>query len=217
MPDLRQIDISIFISKYKLNTFVETGTGHGNALRKALSHKEFSKLYSTEIITQQYDLLKPEFENNNRVRLYNEPSHLFIQDVCRDIPKDDRVFYWLDSHYPGADLHMGNCHLFPGVDCNKYDAEIDEVYRLPLIKELSAIGLHRGFCKDVIFMDDLGIFIDPNIKDEFKPKSKNGDFNFYEFVKILFPLHKPLQIVDCGYSDTLCGRNCYGILEPLCS
>jgi hypothetical protein len=209
MGDLRRLDILPYLVKHNPSAFVETGTGHGNGVDKAFT-LGFEKIYSTEIIEEQFEKLKPKYENIPNIFLYNLPSPQFLKEVLPKI--QGNIFFWLDAHYPGADLHMSNCKYLPNVDCWNYDPGIPEEFRLPLLTELLIIKELRKDKKDIIFIDDLAIFLDDNIRPEFKPK---GDYNKNFIVNFFGDTHN-IEILEVGHNDNLGPgvKELIGVLTP---
>ena len=59
------------------------------------------------------------------------------------------TLWWLDAHFPGADYGDAG-----------YGAEEDIDKRLPMEKELKIMVQNRDLSNDIIFMDDLRIYVD---------------------------------------------------------
>jgi len=148
MGELNIHNISFYKQKYGLDTFVETGTGRGAGLSYALS-QGFDKLYSIEFMESLYLECKQKFTNSN-VELLNLNSVDGLSLIIKNLAPNNRILYWLDAHFPGADFHLNDYnHL----------SNLKDIY-LPLESELRAIFSGRDSSKDVFILDDLRIYED---------------------------------------------------------
>lgn len=129
----------------KETIFVETGTYLGGGIDYALNFP-FKRIASCELLKNYYDLAKLKY---NSVELYHSNSTDFLKDILPTIPKEDRIVFWLDAHYPG---------LYGDVKIE----DIDTIF--PLERELEIIYNHRKDCKDLILCDDLRIYIQANFQ-----------------------------------------------------
>ena len=119
----------------------------------------FNQIFSTEIVKSQADKLNRKFCKDTRVVILHGNSPEVLRKILPKI--DHNILFWLDAHYPGADL--GLC---------RHDSEQDIDIRLPLERELDIIfELRKGF-QDVIICDDLRIYERADIEnyniDEFQ-------------------------------------------------
>lgn len=80
--------------KYKLSTFVETGTSTGNTTN--LAAKYFDKVFTCEIDKEVYDGNK----FSGLVFSYNLPSDKFLELISYN--KLDDVLFFLDAHWCGT-------------------------------------------------------------------------------------------------------------------
>jgi hypothetical protein len=135
------------LSKYNCNIFVETGTGIGTGLSHALKYN-FDKLYSIEINYQLYIECTEKF-NDERLTLINNLSVFGLNKITEEVKDTDRLLFWLDAHFPGADFQLGG-----------YDDNICENVKLPLETEIDIIYKKRKNCKDTFIIDDLQLFED---------------------------------------------------------
>jgi hypothetical protein len=155
------------------NIFFETGTGKGFSLMKALA-SGFERLYSVEISQETYDLAVGFFGVFKNLVLLNSDSPNALRTVLPTLKPRDRVFFFLDAHYPGE-----LSSTFEG-----YKAKIPEGMRLPLELELETIARLRPNCHDVIVIDDLRIYENgpfaegnlPEWAETLPPERKNIDF-----------------------------------------
>ena len=146
MGELAHFDIATAIETYDLRNLVETGTGMGIGLTFACG-LPFTSLWSCEIepVVLQYvmDRLVDE-----RVTLFLGASDKMLDCLWR-LPSDERILFWLDAHFPGAQWGF-----------RKYVDEQNEAIRLPLRSELALIKHHRPRNEDVIIIDDARIWLD---------------------------------------------------------
>lgn len=146
MGTLNRFPLSHYINKgYK--TLVETGTGTGSGVNHAIS-LGFERILSTEIVSDHAQMLANQYAGYPNVQIFNMESPAFLESLFADgyIKESDRCVYWLDAHYPGADLGRGG-----------YDGEKDISKRLPLEAELEVLFKHARH-HDVILVDDLRIY-----------------------------------------------------------
>jgi hypothetical protein len=146
MGTISHFDIDRGMQVYNLDHFVETGTGRGDGLSFACS-LPFKTLWSSEIDPITIQLAMNRIEDH-RVTLFHGASTKMLDCLWR-IPKEERILFWLDAHFPGAQ------HGFKG-----YADEEDEDLRLPLKHELALIKKHRALDQDVIVIDDARIWLD---------------------------------------------------------
>ena len=150
MGVLRDHDLASYIAK-GYTILAETGTGTGTAVSHALGFP-FKAIYSCDIDAEQIWLMQARYRHDERVHLFPLRSDDYIRALLEDkvgnppIKTDDRVLWFLDSHFPGFDLYKA-----------AIDAEKNLDVRLPLQTELNLL-LSYGRTHDVIIADDLRIF-----------------------------------------------------------
>lgn len=179
-------ELSNIIENRKWDVLVETGTGMGMAVIFAQKSRLFKKIYSFEINEKLYYISKA--LEDSKTEIYNMPSVEGLDFILPKISKKDKILFWLDAHYPGADFQLG-----------AYDEEKDENIRLPLIEELKAIKKHRTG-KDTVYIDDLRIYTE--MSDERKPK---GSTTIKDIKAVLDSTHT-FDIIE---KDEL-----YGVFKP---
>lgn len=168
MGELQLFDVSAFKEQYKLDVFVETGTGDATSLRYIISKTNFLKYYSIEIYKPLCDIAKKEFIHNTNVEIINDSSYNGLKQIFTKINLDNRIFFWLDAHFPDAD--------FGGP--NQYSSIKDKTLRIPLEEELKLIKESRPNCKDFFIIDDLRIYEDNNYeKGNWKDRELYGGNN----------------------------------------
>ncbi len=84
--------IKRYAKKFKLSTFVETGTNLGYTLGRL--RKYFKHLYSVELDDVLYEKALHNFRDP-KIHLFHDDSSLFLKKLSLDVP----VIYWLDAHY----------------------------------------------------------------------------------------------------------------------
>jgi hypothetical protein len=172
---------------FRWDIFVETGTGLGSGLIYARM-LPFKHLYSFEINQKLYYMTK--VLEDSKTEIYNMNSYEGLDYILPKLKTKDKVLFWLDAHYPGADF-----------DLSSYDAEKDENKRLPLIEELKMIRKHRQG-KDTVIIDDLRIYTE--MEDDRKPRDGKtvGD------IKSVLASTHDFDIID---KDEI-----YGVFRPKC-
>jgi len=135
------------LSRYKGDVLVETGTGMGYGVDYALN-SGIPKVHSCEVYDEVFQHVTKRYENDPRVEIYQQSSIYFLDNLLPQIPKDSRIVFWLDAHFPGADFIT-----------HQYKSDDNEI-NLPLVHEVDIIKKHRAGCSDVILIDDMRI-LDP--------------------------------------------------------
>jgi len=144
---LSYFDIAGLYKTYAIQHFVETGLGHGAGLRMA-QNIPFKTLWSCEIEPSLYEETGKLFVNDPRIELFHGTSASMLRLLSR-LPAQERILFWLDAHFPGADTGL-----------RKYDSEPDPALRWPLETELNLIRAQRPSHDDVIIIDDARIWLD---------------------------------------------------------
>ncbi len=158
--------------KFNTSVFFETGIGSGDAVMKA-QELPFSRIYSVEIMPEQVRRMREKFKDDARVVVIEGDSLSTLEKVNEIVGPGVNIMFWLDAHFPGADIGMGR-HDDPSHD----DAKI----RLPLEEELIALKRLRNG-KDVILFDDLKIYRNQGRdawRDDIKPRHQFSSDTFYE-------------------------------------
>lgn len=148
------------LEKFNCDIFIETGTGKAVGTSYAVSFPQFKAIHSIEIMPILHEQAK-NILKSPRLTYHLGHSVEVLGKLLPTIDKDDRVLFWLDAHFPGADYQLA-----PYV----YDDE-----NMPLDKELQVILQHRKHCRDTFIIDDLRFYEDGNFElgnfDIGKPKS----------------------------------------------
>ena len=166
-----------FKEKYNTPIFFETGTAWGEGVKTALKCG-FKQIISVEIMEPQYNILKDMFKTETTVNLICTNSIAAMQQLLPTTKKN--IFYWLDAHYPNADLIQNDIRA-------KIQAYMDgdDTIRLPLEDELTLIKSLRPNNKDVIMIDDLNIYNNDISPEAYwlKPKKTFQKFFYKEIFK----------------------------------
>jgi len=143
MGSIRVFDLNNYISKYKCETYIETGTGVCDCFSHAIKHP-FKEYYSIDIDGDLISNAKQMYNDKN-IHFIHNYSHIALEDILANIPKDQSIFFSLDAHFPGADFHKITYE--ESITQFKEDA-------FPLIKEIDIIKKYRNIEKDVFIIDD---------------------------------------------------------------
>lgn len=126
---------------YDCNIYVETGTGRCTSLARAVGL--FDKCFTVDLDTEMVEQARARFSQVNVV--HGLSTEALEQWLKNDLADSDRVFFFLDAHFPGADYH--------GV---KHDVTAPNA--VPLEEELRLIKQYRPNCQDFIVCDDARIY-----------------------------------------------------------
>ena len=173
-------NLKILKEVYNAPIFFETGTAYGEGVKHALTF-DFKRIISIEIMEPQFKILQEMFKNVSNLELICDSSTNAIKRLLPTI--SENIIFWLDAHYPNADLIQNNI----GAKIQAY-MDGDDNIRLPLDIELNLIKELRPNNKDVILIDDLNIY-NNNISPEaywLKPKK---DFKQLFYVEIFKDTH----------------------------
>jgi hypothetical protein len=126
--------------KHRNIIFIETGTGRGDGVKKAL-RSLFKKIYSIELSEKRYEICKRRFKmeiQKGQVELFLGNSVNCLAQILKQV--DSRATFWLDAHSGG-----------PMTGSAKGDIGV------PLIKELDLISRHH-IKSHTILIDDVRLF-----------------------------------------------------------
>jgi len=159
-------------AKHDLKYFVETGVGNGDAIIEAQKYP-FERILSIEIMEEQVKRMKEKFKDDPRVEIILGNTLDVLPKLLDEIKVP--TLFWLDAHFPGADIGMGRHD----------DTSIDDETRLPLERELLMIKNQRNG-KDVVLFDDLKIYRNQGRdawRHDIKPRHQfSSDFFFAEIL-----------------------------------
>lgn len=158
--------------KFNTKIFFETGIGNGDAIIKA-QELPFERIYSVEIMPLQVQRMREKFKDDKRVTIFEGDSLTILEEQMQRLDLAGPIMFWLDAHFPGADIGMGRHD-----DTSQDDAKI----RLPLEEELLLLKRMRSG-KDVILFDDLKIYRNQGRdawRHDIKPRHQFSSDKFYE-------------------------------------
>ena len=148
MGQLHNFELDIFIKDFGCSIYIETGTGRGTCLSHALKY-DLEKNYSIDLDEDLIRDAQKVFKDYN-VEFINDFSLKALDKLIPTLPKDKKIFFWLDAHYPEADFR----ELTLEQSVEKYDT--DECF--PLLKEIRTIKEHRDISKDCFILDDWRVY-----------------------------------------------------------
>lgn len=129
----------------RCNVLVETGTGLAASLEHAAAAGCFNRLFSCDL---DRPLVYSARAKLPQARIDCGPSvDCLARWLTEDLRAEDRVLFWLDAHFPGADFRN-----------QPYTFDID--HAVPLREELELIRRHRPDSRDYIICDDARIYVD---------------------------------------------------------
>lgn len=161
------------LESFGIKNFVETGTGDGSSMNKVIDTEVLDKQYGIELDTELFRNLMKQYDGNENVIIFNGYSEDCMDAVLEELSEDPTLF-WLDAHFPGADYGPAG-----------YGDEEDLSKRLPMEAELKIMKEKRDLSKDVIFMDDLRIYVDREFEAGNWPERSKFGANGYDFVEEL--------------------------------
>jgi hypothetical protein len=187
MGRLSTFDLSYYIEKYNLNTFVETGTYKGDGVMYA-NQFNFQKIFSIEVISEFYEECVNKFSNNKKINLINLDSLIGLDTVLKKLNKKDKVLFWLDAHLPNFyKKDYGN------------DYKNNKNLLIPLEEELKIISSHENYKNYVFIIDDLRIYEKGNFS------SGNWldviNYNLYNGVDFIYSILEDTHNISKDYRD----------------
>lgn len=165
------VKLKKMLQDFDIKNFVESGTGDGSSMDKVLLTEVVDDSYGVELDDGLYEKLEKKYNSLDYVHLYNGYTEDRFTDVLNDLG-DTPTLFWLDAHFPGADYGDAS-----------YGAEEDIDKRLPMEKELRVMKDNRDLSKDIIFMDDLRIYVDRPFVAGSWPQRKLYGADGYDFVE----------------------------------
>lgn len=158
--------------KFKIKNYVETGVGSGRSMKYVLGLGCIEKAFGIELDSRLFDTYGELFVDQP-VQFFHGYSHEQMPKLLKKLNKRPTLF-WLDAHFPGADYFDEG-----------YGKEPDIVKRLPMEEELRCIVQNRDISNDIIFMDDLRIYVDRDFQQGNWSDRKTIGANGYDFVEEL--------------------------------
>jgi len=185
MGMLNFYNIGGYVKNHGLEVFIETGVGNGDGIIEAAKHP-FQKIISIEIMEAQVLKMRQKFAADPRIEIIHGHTLDVLPRLLDDVKEN--CLFWLDAHFPGADIGMGKHD----------DPTIDDIVRLPLEEELFMVRDKRKG-KDVVLFDDLLIYQNQGRdcwRNDIRPRHKFTSDNF--FAEILSTTHN----FNSWYRDT---------------
>jgi hypothetical protein len=185
MGALSHFNLNDYINKYNSEFLIETGTYRGDAINYALKFK-FKKLFSVELLKENYDICVDKFKANDSVILINDSSVNGLFKILHNYDIGNTIF-WLDAHLP-----------------NFYDKSYSSDYMkdkeilIPLEEELKTIVNNKDVKNDVFIIDDLRIYEKGNFKKgEWLGVIDSGQYGIDFIYKLLGKTHN----IERNYDD----------------
>ncbi|MBU4348411.1 FkbM family methyltransferase [Patescibacteria group bacterium] len=168
---LKEQIVKNYAKKYKIKTFIETGTYKGIMLSAVKDI--FEKLYSIELNATSFQNALIKFREDKQIKLLNGDSGKIMINVLKDI--NEPCLFWLDGHYSGKSTSKGEKNT-------------------PILQELKTILNHK-IKNHIILIDDARLFTGkndyPTIKElKYFVKNLNNNLRLkvkYDIVRIISP------------------------------
>lgn len=181
MGYLRKFDIERIKNEYRLEAFVETGTGMGESVKFASQY--FDKCYTCEIDNETFK----KTAKINGVIQYSCNSVYFLKNIINHHIGTYRCLFWLDAHFPGS--------IVSGVF---YNERKNKDITLPLEKELQTIVEFKNVLNDYFLIDDLRIYEDGEFySGNWKNRKKYGE----DGIIFIYQLLKKTHNITKNYQD----------------
>jgi hypothetical protein len=148
MGTVASIGLDWLVQSHRLDTFVESGTGHGHNLIRALQWPQLTALHSIEIDYPTHHRAAVTFSNEPRVKLYHGDSSQILGAIASELSPQRRVLWYLDAHFAGS----GRIEPLAMV------VDRDPRELVPLQREVVGLRGRRDLAGDVVIVDDLCLF-----------------------------------------------------------
>jgi len=177
MGSLRDFDIKDLKTRYKLQSFVETGTWRGDAVEYAY-FSDFNPIFSVELKTEFWEYAVRRFEKRDPIKILQGTSLARLLDILPNLK--GATLWWLDAHLQDT-----------------YGLSKDITDRFPLEKELKLMSSLRDLSRDVIIMDDLRVYETGPFKNGNAPKNHSCPTQGTKFIEdILGSTHTCEKLYD---------------------
>ena len=167
------VKLKQMLQEFQISNFVESGTGDGSSMDKVLLTEVVDNSYGVELDDELYSNLEKKYKGLDYVHLYKGYTEDRFDEVLSKLDGSPTL-WWLDAHFPGA--YYGDAG---------YGAEEDIDKRLPMEKELKIMVQNRDLSNDIIFMDDLRVYVDRDFVAGSWPQRKLYGADGYDFVEQL--------------------------------
>lgn len=101
---VKRMLVTTFALLNKLDTFVETGTYHGDMVEAQREY--FKKIYSIELSKELADKAKQLFRPYPHIEIIHGDSGEKLAEVVSRL--EGPALFWLDGHYSGGETAMGS-------------------------------------------------------------------------------------------------------------
>jgi len=152
MGAIQRFNIKKIIDEFDIRYFVETGTLEGDAVQfvKDLQCENIKEIHSIEILEDLHQNCQSRFEDDENIHIHHGLSVDVLGDIIQEMG-DGNILFWLDAHYPGADVGRASY-----IQKDKDEREV-----LPMEAEMRIIDNIRGSNhQDVFVCDDLWLYED---------------------------------------------------------
>jgi hypothetical protein len=166
------VSLKEMCEKFNIKNYVETGVGTGNSMNYVLQIECIENAFGIELDDRLCKTYKDLFKDKP-VKIFKGYSHLQMPKLLKKLDENPTLF-WLDAHFPGGD-YFGE----------GYGNEADPVKRIPMEEELRIISQNRDISNDIIFMDDLRIYVDREFAQGSWSERKELGCDGYDFVEEL--------------------------------
>jgi hypothetical protein len=147
MGSIARFELSKIKEQFELDFFIESGTLKGDGVEIAYN-AGFRNIISIEIEEDLVLKARDRFKNyDGNITIIHGDSSILMGDILSKL--QGNALFWLDAHFPGADIG-----LRPYRDCLEYDYNT----RIPLEVELAEIASRQLIFSDVIVADDLWVY-----------------------------------------------------------
>jgi hypothetical protein len=156
MSALRDINTINLIQRHRTRIFFETGTGLGDGIQRMKQPEYgFDLLISCDIDKELADHAAKTFRQEPaRIRIYNAEGPTVLRDILPQLPLDQPIFYWLDSHFANSDYNLGDKPLVSHEASGLPDVRLPAWNEIKIIKELR---IDKG-ARDLILLDDIMLY-----------------------------------------------------------
>lgn len=150
MGAIYRFNLTDLAEKFNIDYFVETGTLYGDGVKYAMesTNNAFKEIHSIELLDDLHEDASSKFSSFTNIHIHHGRSVDLLEGVIKNL--DGNILFWLDAHYPGADIGRNSY----------YQPEKEEKEVLPLESELAIIKKVRENYDDVIICDDLWLYED---------------------------------------------------------
>ena len=159
---MKELIVKQFAKKYKIKTFIETGTFRGDMIDAVKT--TFNNINSIELDKTLYKNAKRKFRSEPNIKIFEGDSTTILPDILNGI--NETCLFWLDAHFSG---------IMCGIKTSRGEKET------PILEELITIANHI-IKNHVILIDDAIDFTGENDYPSIE--------ELKEFISSNFPKHE---------------------------